>query len=61
MFKILGIAEELLEVTAITDDNDERKQRRNRRAKRNDITVEDILKEFASNDNPSTDDDEPDD
>jgi hypothetical protein len=34
------------------------KKKRNKRAKRDDIKVEDILKEFASNENSSTDDED---
>jgi len=58
MLKTLGISEELFEVTSITDDASKNKKR-NKRAKRDDITVDDVLKEFACNENSSTDDDEP--
>ena len=61
MLKTLGIDEELHPVTLLTDiDNDEKqKKKRNKRAKRDDISVDDVLKEFVSNENSSTDDDEP--
>ncbi|CAF3864395.1 unnamed protein product, partial [Rotaria sp. Silwood1] len=58
MLKTVGIVEEKLEVIPIND-NDERKKRRNKRAKRDDITVDDVLKEFVSNENLSNDDDDP--
>ncbi|CAF3834344.1 unnamed protein product [Rotaria sordida] len=58
MLKTVGIVEEKLEVIP-TNDNDERKKRRNKRAKRDDITVDDVLKEFVSNENLSNDDDDP--
>ncbi len=57
MLKTLGIAKESLELTSITD-NDERTKKWNKRTKRDGITVEDVLKEYASNENFSTYDEE---
>jgi hypothetical protein len=52
--KTVGIVQEPADLTVI-DDNDVRKNKRNKRAKRDDISVDDVLKEFVSN---STDEDE---
>jgi hypothetical protein len=52
--KTVGIMEESPDLPLINH-NDGRKNKRNKRAKRDDISVDDILKEFVSN---STDDDE---
>ncbi|CAF4299270.1 unnamed protein product [Rotaria magnacalcarata] len=54
----IGNDEDLHQVTLIIN-NDDKKKKRNKRAKRNDISVDDVLKEFISNENSSTDDDEP--
>jgi hypothetical protein len=51
--KTVGIVQEPADLTVI-DDNDVRKNKRNKRAKRDDISVDDVLKEFGSN---STDED----
>ena len=39
-------------------ENDQRRKKRNKRARRDDISVDDVLKEFVSNENSSSDDDE---
>jgi len=59
MLKTLGIDEQLHQVILITDNHEKQKKRRNQRAKRDDISVDDVLREFVSNENSSTDDDEP--
>ena len=61
MLKTLAIGndEELHQVTLITDDDNNAKKKRNKRAIRDDISVDDVLKEFISNENSSTDDEEP--
>ncbi|CAF4238185.1 unnamed protein product [Rotaria magnacalcarata] len=56
MLKTVGLDENSADTIIVTD-NDKIKRRRNKRAKRADITVDDILKEFASNDNSLTDSD----
>jgi len=43
----------------LLNNNDQGKKRRNKRAKRDDISVDDVLKEFVSNENSSSDDDDP--
>ncbi|CAF0758999.1 unnamed protein product [Adineta steineri] len=55
MMKTIGIVEESPDLT-ITIDNDRRKNKRNKRAKRDDISVDDILKEFVANDTDDDDD-----
>jgi hypothetical protein len=55
MLKTVGIVEESPELTLLTD-YDVRKKKRSKRAKRDDISVDDVLKEFVSNENSSTDD-----
>ncbi|CAF4861469.1 unnamed protein product, partial [Rotaria socialis] len=54
MLKTVGIGESSTDVLLlpVTDDRETRK-RRNKRAKRDDITADDVLKEFASNDDSS--------
>ncbi|CAF3417660.1 unnamed protein product [Rotaria socialis] len=56
MLKTVGLDENSADTIIVTD-NDKIKRRRNKRAKRADITVDDVLKEFASNDNSLTDSD----
>ena len=56
MMKTIGIVEESPDVTLI--DNVVRKNKRNKRAKRDDISVDDILKEFVANPTDDEDDDE---
>ncbi|CAM2730247.1 unnamed protein product [Rotaria socialis] len=56
MLKTVGFDENSADTIIVTD-NDKIKRRRNKRAKRADITVDDVLKEFASNDNSLTDSD----
>ena len=61
MLKPLGIGndEELHQVTLISDDDNNTKKKRNKRAKRDDISVDDVLKELISNEDSLTDDEEP--
>ena len=58
MLKTVGYSEETIAVTQTTMNN-ERKRRRNKGAKRDDITVDDVLKEFVSNDNSADDNNDP--
>ena len=57
MLKTVGYTEETIAVTPTTMNNE--RKRRNKRAKRDDITVDDVLKEFVSNDNSSDDNNDP--
>ena len=61
MFKTLGVGndEELHQVTLITEDDNNTKKKRNKRAIRDDINVDDVLKEYISNEKSSTNDEEP--
>ncbi len=57
MLKTVGIDKDSLEGT-LSIDNNERKTKQNKRANRDEITVDDVLKEFITNENSSTDDDD---
>ena len=57
MLKTVGYTEETIAVTPTTMNNE--RKRRNKRAKRDDIAVDDALKEFVSNDNSSDDNNDP--
>ena len=56
ILKTVGIAEESSGITLLNN-VDQRKKRKNKRAKCDDISVHDVLKEFVSNENSSSDDD----
>lgn len=55
MFQTTGIDEESSDLTLLTD---KRQKKRNKRAKRNDISVDDVLKEFVNNQDSSSNDEE---
>jgi uncharacterized protein YheU (UPF0270 family) len=57
MLKTVGIMKESPELSLLID-NGGSKKKTNKRVKRDDISVDNILKEFVSNENSSTDDGE---